>query len=323
MSTNVSIQPRPASDIGSYRSEGLLSSASLGWSGMSAELRNHEKAVIPWRGSNSGVVMCIDLRGNGTLVTRRSASIEDRRISSLDTIWLTPPDLQEGEIDLAADMADMLHLHLPLSQFSPGYFGPLRYEAAFEDPLLAEIAHAVASELQAQTSAGGLLIDSLATSMTARLTQKHMDAPPAHSSSWMTREGLDQRRLSRVLDHIEANLEGELTIETMSTVACLSRYHFSRAFKKATGQSPHRYVGGRRLERAKALLLNGDRSLVNIALTLSFSSQANFTRAFTKATGQAPGQFRKRNGARSLAADSLTIKPEYAQDIAWLRERIA
>jgi AraC-like DNA-binding protein len=40
---------------------------------------------------------------------------------------------------------------------------------------------------------------------------------------------------------------------------------------------------------------------VDIALALSFSSQANFTRAFTKATGQAPGQFRGRNGVRSLA----------------------
>jgi AraC family transcriptional regulator len=107
-----------------------------------------------------------------------------------------------------------------------------------------------------------------------------------------------------VLDHIEANLEGELTIDTMASVACLSRYHFSRAFKKAIGQSPHRYVSGRRLELAKALLLNGDRSLVDIALTLSFSSQANFTRAFTKATGQAPGRFRERNGARDALLDS-------------------
>ena len=48
-----------------YRPEPLLfSSANRGWSGMSAELRNHAKAVIPWRGSQSGVAMCVDLRGN-------------------------------------------------------------------------------------------------------------------------------------------------------------------------------------------------------------------------------------------------------------------
>jgi AraC family transcriptional regulator len=123
----------------------------------------------------------------------------------------------------------------------------------------------------------------------------------------VSRQGLDRRRLFRVLDHIEANLEGKLTIAAMASVACLSRYHFSRAFKKAMGQPPHRYVSGRRLERAKALLLNGDRSLVDIALTLSFSSQANFTRAFTKAMGQAPGRFRERNGAQSLSWTSERI----------------
>jgi hypothetical protein len=68
-----------------------------------------------------------------------------------------------------------------------------------------------------------------------------------------------------------------------------------REFKKATGQSPHRYVSARRVERAK-ILLRSDRSLVEIALPLSFSSQANFTRAFTKATGQAPGRYRRELG---------------------------
>ena len=221
-----------------------------------------------------------------------------------------PPDLPAGEIDIDADMADVLHIHLPASQFVSNSLGiettdsriGLRYETAFEDPLLAEIAHAVASELRSPTAAGGLLIDSLATCMSARLIQQYTDASSASAPSRLIGEGLDQRRLLRVLDPVEANLEGRITINSMASVACLSRYHFSRAFKKATGQSPHRYVSGRRLERAKTLLSMGDRSLVDIALALNFSSQANFTRAFTKATGQAPGQFRARNGVRSLAA---------------------
>src|SRR5215470_4357786 len=83
------------------------------------------------------------------------------------------------------------------------------------------------------------------------LTLGNFVSPASAHPSW-SREGLDRRRLFRVLDHIEANLEGDLTIDTMAAVACLSRYHFSRAFKKAMGQSPHRYVSGRRLERAKA-----------------------------------------------------------------------
>ena len=109
----------------------------------------------------------------------------------------------------------------------------------------------------------------------------------------------------RVLDYIEANLEGDLSIERMAAIACLSRFHFARSFRQAVGQSPHRYVSGKRLERAKALLMHGDRPLVDIALALSFSSQANFTRAFRQATGQAPGQYRLRLGSRE-SESSLT-----------------
>ena len=94
----------------------------------------------------------------------------------------------------------------------------------------------------------------------------------------------------------EANLEGDLTIDHLASIACLSRFHFARAFKAAIGQSPHQYVSAKRLERAKALLVRGDESLVDIALALNFSSQANFTRAFRHVTGRTPGQFRRSSG---------------------------
>ena len=107
------------------------------------------------------------------------------------------------------------------------------------------------------------------------------------------REGLDARRRARVLDYIEANLEGDLTVARLASVACLSEFYFARAFKAAIGESPHRHVSARRLERAKDLLSDADRALVDIALALRFSCQANFTRAFRRATGQTPAQYRR------------------------------
>jgi len=129
--------------------------------------------------------------------------------------------------------------------------------------------------------------------LSARLVQNHVSPSPDQAVARITQEGLDRRRLSRVLDYIEANLEGDLTIDQLAGIACLSRFHFARAFKAAIGQSPHRYVSAKRVERAKALLIQGDRSLIDIALTLSFSCQANFTRAFRQATGLTPGQYRR------------------------------
>jgi AraC family transcriptional regulator len=127
----------------------------------------------------------------------------------------------------------------------------------------------------------------------ARLVQNHVDAPPPGILTSAVQEGLDRRRLARVLDYIEANLEGDLTVARLASVACLSQFHFARAFKAAVGRSPHRYVSARRLERAKDLLSDANRALVDIALTLKFSCQANFTRAFRQATGQTPAQYRR------------------------------
>jgi len=282
-----------------YGSAGLLlSSAGLGWSGLSAELRNHRKAVITWSGYQSDVEICVDLIGNESLVTRRAAGIEDPKVASRGTIWLSPPGWQAYSLEIASDMMGILHISLPISRFSPTSLGrALSYERAFEDPLVTEIAHAIASELQVQTSAGSLLVEALAGSLTARLVQKHLRAASNQFLTRPPREGLDQRRFCRVLDYVEGNLEGDLTLDRMASIACLSSSHFARAFKQAVGQSPHRYVRAKRLDRAKTLLKQDDRPLVEIALAPGFSCQANFTRAFKQVKGQAPGQFRHNRGS--------------------------
>jgi AraC family transcriptional regulator len=285
-----------------YGSAGLLvSSADRGWSGLSAELRSHSDGVIAWKNKQPDTEICVDIRGNGSVITRQGGGIVDRTVAERGTIWLSPAGLQEDFIDISDRVPGILHIYLPSSHFSPNSLGvdldksviaSLRYESGFQDPLLAEIAYAIASELQIQSSAGRLLVETLASSLAARLVQNHVSSP-AQVFPRITQEGLDRRRLSRVLDYIEANLEGDLTIDHLASIACLSRFHFARAFKAGIGQAPHQYVSAKRLERAKGLLMRGDQSLVDIALALNFSCQANFTRAFRQVTGQTPGQFRR------------------------------
>jgi AraC family transcriptional regulator len=273
--------------------------------GLSAELRSHGDGVIAWKSSRPDTEICIDLQGNGSVVTRRGGGISDRTVAERGTAWLSPGGLQEDFIDISISdpLPGILHIYLPPSHFSPASLGidldesviaSLRYESGFQDPLLAEIAYAIAAELQTQTSAGSLLAETLASSLAARLIQSHVGSSSAQALPLTTHEGLDRRRLSRVLDYIEANLLGDLTVDRLASIACLSRFHFARAFKAAVGQSPHRYVSAKRLERAKRLLIRGDESLVDIALALDFSCQANFTRAFRQMTGETPGQYRRR-----------------------------
>jgi AraC family transcriptional regulator len=222
-------------------------------------------------------------------------------VAERGTIWLSPAGLREDFIEISDPVPRILHIYLPSSHFSANSLGididesviaSLRYESGFQDPLVAEIAYAIVSELQSETAAGSLLAETLASTLAARLVQNHVRSSPARIVWPIKQEGLDRRRLFRVLDCIEANLEGDLTLDHLASIACLSRFHFARAFKAVLGKTPHQYVTAKRIERAKALLIRGDQSLVAVALALNFSSQANFTRAFRRLTGQTPGQYR-------------------------------
>jgi AraC family transcriptional regulator len=199
-------------------------------------------------------------------------------------------------------MPQVLHIYLPSQQFSAGSLGvdfgeaahaSLHHEQSFQDPLVAEMAFAIASELRTQTSGGRLLAETLAASLAARLVQRRIGSSAERELLRPSRRGLDGRRLTRVTEYVEANLEGDLTVAELASVAHLSHFHFARAFKAAVGQSPHQYVSAQRLERAKEMLTRGDQSLLDITVALSFSSQANFTRAFRQSTGMTPGQYRR------------------------------
>jgi AraC family transcriptional regulator len=109
---------------------------------------------------------------------------------------------------------------------------------------------------------------------------------------------LDDRRLQRVLQFVDDNLQNPIALKDLAAVANLSPFYFSRAFRNVTGNSPQRFVRARRLEKAKEFLADGGMSLADIALICNFSSQSSFTRAFTRVLGISPGQYRENCGHR-------------------------
>lgn len=197
---------------GKYGPTGLLaSSADRGWSGLSAELRSH-RGVIPWKNMQPGIEICVDVHGSGSVITREGGGIIDRTVTERGTIWLSPAGLPEGVLEISDPLPGILHIYLPPTHFSPDSLGidldksviaSLRYERAFQDPLLAEIAYAILSELQTQTSAGRLLAETVASTLAARLVQHHTSPSSRGANcSRSIAEGLDRRRLARVLNYI-------------------------------------------------------------------------------------------------------------------------
>jgi AraC-like DNA-binding protein len=99
-------------------------------------------------------------------------------------------------------------------------------------------------------------------------------------------------KLVQILDYIGANLDKPLPVAQLAQEAGLSKAHFSRAFAKSTGRSPHAYVTARRIAKAAHLLRNSFASIDQIAAQCGFHDQAHLTRLFKRAKGRTPGAFR-------------------------------
>jgi transcriptional regulator GlxA family with amidase domain len=86
--------------------------------------------------------------------------------------------------------------------------------------------------------------------------------------------------LLRAKDLVDASYREPLDVARLARPAKLSRAHFSREFRRAFGESPHRYLLTRRLERAAALLRNTDYRVADICLSVGWRSVGSFTSTF-------------------------------------------
>jgi AraC family transcriptional regulator len=107
------------------------------------------------------------------------------------------------------------------------------------------------------------------------------------------RGGLSPAASRRVQVFVEANLDRSLQTADLAARAGLSAYHFARAFRRSMGMTPRAYVEGRRIARARTLIENTDRPLVEIAAQTGFSSQSRLTTAFRRLVGFTPATFRR------------------------------
>ena len=100
------------------------------------------------------------------------------------------------------------------------------------------------------------------------------------------------RHLLRAKDLIDARYREPLDVPALARAARLSTAHFSREFRRVFGETPHRYLLTRRLERAAALLRNTDRTVADICITVGLRSIGSFTTSFGRAFGMSPTTYR-------------------------------
>jgi AraC-like DNA-binding protein len=102
-----------------------------------------------------------------------------------------------------------------------------------------------------------------------------------------------ERYLLRARDLADARYAEAVTVADMARASGLSPAHFSRAFTGAFGETPHRYLLTRRLERAATLLRTTDRKVVDICFLVGLGSVGSFTTSFRRMFGMTPTQYRR------------------------------
>ena len=227
--------------------------------------------------------------------------MHQRTLSKKGTVWLCPAGISEDFINIENPMQECLHVFLPGKPFDETMLRDLdidpsgisiQYAAIDRDPFIEYVADQILKEMEAETSTGRLLIESLGNALSAHLVHTYSATAVRLKQFSGADKPLDLKRLTRVTEFINASVERAFTVNELASVACMSPAHFSRSFKAATGTAPHEYVSRQRLDLVKRLLSTSDRPLVDIAYATGFSSQANFNRAFRKAVGTTPSAYR-------------------------------
>src|SRR5438477_9072763 len=113
----------------------------------------------------------------------------------------------------------------------------------------------------------------------------------------MSREAEDlNRRLLRARDAMDRAYAEPLDVRTVAAVAHVSPAHFSRSFRAVFGETPHRYLQRRRVERSMFLLRETDRSITDICFDVGFMSLGTFSRTFHEIIGESPSSYRDGHG---------------------------
>ena len=150
------------------------------------------------------------------------------------------------------------------------------------DPLTLQLA------LQAENfaTAPTLYRETMSRALAAQLVHTLAPGPPTSGT-------IDDRRLSRVVDYIHDKLADDISLEGLAAVAAMSPFHFSRAFKAATGHSPLQYLIGCRIDKAKILLKTTKLTVAEIAYRTGYEDASRFSQHFKKRVGIPPGAFRE------------------------------
>jgi AraC family transcriptional regulator len=188
----------------------------------------------------------------------------------------------------------MLLAELSLNAGGPATVA-LDYHETTDDPTIVSVASMVRQYL---LMGGRSLeqVESLGILLGRHLLERYQGLRP--SAGDRIRK-LDRASLARVTEFINAHLDRGLKLIDLARIANRSPYHFAKAFKVATGASPHAYINARRMERALVLLQQTRLPVHRIAHLVGFQSLSHFRTRFRLTWGEPTTRYRSAGRPRA------------------------
>ncbi len=165
----------------------------------------------------------------------------------------------------------------------------LREVSGESDQVLSLFLEQLRRELTSHHTPSLLFVQGIAQSLAVHLVRTYTD-PNAKGRE--QRGGLPAFKLRKVTDLLEAHLDDEFSLSQLANEAGISEFHFSRLFKKTTGFAPSRFFIRMRMEKARRLLRETSKSVIEVGLDVGYSSPSHFAQIFRREVGVVPSQYR-------------------------------
>jgi AraC family transcriptional regulator len=276
--------PIPTPHSGSRIS--LRTSTGLGWQGFGAELVQVAAGVhrIPALAHHRvGIHVSAPVKARCLCNERRHARLQspgdtDVIPAGLDGQWADEADCTIFTVWFADAFARRTFEQMELR----GSEAQIRPQFQMRDPRFQHLAWALRAELEADDASDPLYAESLGTAMLVRL----IEGAPALEGK--RRQRLAPRTAVRLVEFVESHLDQSLTLTELAALAGLSVPHFKVLFRETFGMPVHQYVVQRRVERARALLLQGALSASQVALETGFAHQSHMAHWMNRLLGVTP-----------------------------------
>jgi AraC family transcriptional regulator len=268
----------------------LRSSAGRSWEGFDAFLYAASAGISEQQFVRYNVSMQV---GRPLLVTSRCDGQTLRRLQVPGDIKIVPTGIPRVWETAAPTVKLSMYINAPL-MFSAAAAMQLDLDRVAISPQLhvrdahiEHIAYAVKAEIENPAPFGRIYGETLGLALATHLLRAH-----ASQTETAPGERLSKRRLTRVLNYVGENLERDLSLAELASVAGVSPSHFKTVFRNSVGMPVHQYVVRRRVELATQLLRRKSMPLADIALQAGFANQSHMARWTRRLMGVTPRELR-------------------------------